>query len=151
MLIVDEPAWRERRCSVISPSPLSALVINPTYNMVPCRGRGRLLGSKGPLFLMRAPVPAEKRSTFTSRGYMTGYTINPCIGSTSTSLTGHVSAYACSFGYDERNMPHGQNDSTADFDAGHENIILQGRRTYILLRISDMFMHITRDHMSRKS
>lgn len=52
--------------------------------MVPCRGRGRLVGSKGPLYLMRAPVPEVKRSTFTSRGYMTGYTINPRIGNTST-------------------------------------------------------------------
>lgn len=98
---------------------------------------------------MRAPVPEDRRSTFTSRGYMTGYTINPCIGSTSTSLAGHVSTYACLFGYDERNMPHGQNDSTEDYDAGNENIF-QGR-TCIPSRISEMFMHITRDHMSRKS
>lgn len=74
---------------------LSALVINPTYNMDPCRGRGRLLGSQGPLYFMRAPVPEDKRSTFTSRGYMTGYTVNPCIGSTSTSLAGHVPMPAC--------------------------------------------------------
>lgn len=63
--------------------------------MDPCRGRGRLLGSQGPLYFMRAPVPEDKRSTFTSRGYMTGYTINPCIGSTSTSLAGHVPMPAC--------------------------------------------------------
>lgn len=76
----------------LTESSLSALVINPTNNMVPCRGRGRLLGPKGPLFLMRAPVLEDKRSTFTSRGYMTGYTINPRIGSTSTRLGGPAPA-----------------------------------------------------------
>lgn len=146
MLIVDEPTAQTQRD--LTEYSLSALVINPSYNMVPCRGRGRLLGSKGPLYLMRAPVPEDKRSTFTSRGHSTGYTINPRIGSTSTRLADlrlPVSVRA------EKHAQYAMNDS-------------KGRRLTLDMRLlclkggyishggcQEMSMYITRDHMSRKS
>lgn len=100
---------------------------------------------------MRAPVPEDKRSTFTSRGYMTGYTIDPRIGSTSPSLADRATTHGYLVRCDKTNVPNAQSDSTGAFDVGYENIVYEGRRIYITLRLPEMFMHITRDHMSRKS
>lgn len=124
----------------LTESSLSALVINPTYNMAPCRGRGRLLGSKGPLFLMRAPVLEDKRSTFTSRGYMTGYTINPRIGSTSTRLGGPEPA--C-LGTTRGTCTTRKNYSTGHVGAGLENAIFEGRRAHVTLRMSERYLCIS--------
>lgn len=151
MLIVDEPAWLERRCSVISPSCLcQALVINSTYNMVPCRGRGRLLGSRGPLYLMRTPVPEDMRSTFTSRGIMTGYTINPRIGSTSTRSAAHVSTCACVAWLctTRETCPTCTTTAWVPLNLSMKTSILEGRTH---LTVPEMFVHIALDHMSGNS
>lgn len=97
---------------------------------------------------MRAPVPEDKRSTFTSRGHLTGYTINPRIGNTSTRS---ADLRLCVSVRGEKHAQYAKNDSA-------------GRRLTLDMRLlylkgehmshegcQEMSMYITRDHMSRKS
>lgn len=132
MLILDEPAWRERRCSVISPSPFSVSSCHQPYvQHGPLSRAGKTCRAQGSPATHARPGPRRQAIHIHEPGlYDWLYNLVRC---------------------DKTDVPNAQSDSMGAFDAGHENIVYEGRRIYITLRLPEMFMHITRDHMSRKS